>query len=131
MAWICRRFGSGDGTPHFPHKDDYQQCFGIATRLSDDSGYVELETEGVALAFATEALSRNNVGNIFATSRVGGKAPAMEIAFVTDDVHAAFQKAVDHGAVAVSKPEEKPWGQTVAYVRDLNGFLVELATPLA
>jgi lactoylglutathione lyase len=23
-----------------------------------------------------------------------------------------------------------PWGQTVAYVRDNNGFLVELCTPM-
>ena len=24
-----------------------------------------------------------------------------------------------------------PWGQTIAYVADVNGFLVELCTPLA
>jgi hypothetical protein len=24
----------------------------------------------------------------------------------------------------------KPWGQTVAYLRDINGVLVELATPM-
>jgi lactoylglutathione lyase len=30
----------------------------------------------------------------------------------------------------VMKPTVKPWGQTVAYVRDLNGTLVELGTPV-
>jgi len=30
----------------------------------------------------------------------------------------------------VSEPETKPWGQTVAYVRDRNGFLVELCSPM-
>jgi len=24
-----------------------------------------------------------------------------------------------------------PWGQTIAYVADINGFLVELCTPMA
>ncbi len=32
------------------------------------------------------------------------------------------------GAVAVAPPAHKPWGQTVSYVRDLNGVLVEIAT---
>jgi hypothetical protein len=27
--------------------------------------------------------------------------------------------------------DEKPWGQVVAYVRDLNGYLVEICTPMA
>lgn len=26
-------------------------------------------------------------------------------------------------------PERQPWGQTVSYVRDPDGFLVELCTP--
>jgi lactoylglutathione lyase len=28
-------------------------------------------------------------------------------------------------------PKKKPWGQTVAYVRDLDGFLVEICTSVA
>ena len=27
--------------------------------------------------------------------------------------------------------EVMPWGQTIAYVADINGFLVELCTPMA
>jgi uncharacterized glyoxalase superfamily protein PhnB len=49
---------------------------------------------------------------------------------VTDDVQAAFDKAVAAGAVVVTKPTKKPWGQIVGYVRDNNGFLVELCTPI-
>jgi hypothetical protein len=30
----------------------------------------------------------------------------------------------------VQPPEQMPWGQTVAYVADLDGFLVELCTPM-
>ena len=34
------------------------------------------------------------------------------------------------GARLVQAPEAMPWGQTVAYVADLEGFLVELCTPV-
>jgi uncharacterized glyoxalase superfamily protein PhnB len=34
------------------------------------------------------------------------------------------------GATAVSEPAVKPWGQTVAHLRDKDGHLVALGTPL-
>ena len=34
------------------------------------------------------------------------------------------------GAIVVAPPTTKPWGQTVAYVRDLEGMLVEICTPV-
>ena len=61
---------------------------------------------------------------------VGKKAAAFEIGFVTKDVESAFNKAVKAGAKAVSKPSTKPWGQVVSYVRDCNGFLVEICSPM-
>jgi len=45
-------------------------------------------------------------------------------------VAAAYRRAVDAGAVSVVAPDARPWGQVVAYVRDLNGVLVELCTPM-
>lgn len=50
---------------------------------------------------------------------------------MTDAVEAAFDRAVSAGAVAVKRPERKPWGQLVGYVRDSNGFLVEICSPVA
>jgi uncharacterized glyoxalase superfamily protein PhnB len=49
---------------------------------------------------------------------------------VSDDVAGAYARAVAAGAAAVQEPRQKPWGQTVGYVRDLNGVLVELCSPL-
>jgi uncharacterized glyoxalase superfamily protein PhnB len=46
-------------------------------------------------------------------------------------VQAAVQKALAAGARLVQAPEQMPWGQTVAYVADLNDALVELCTPVA
>ena len=58
-------------------------------------------------------------------------AAGFEIAFVTDDPEAAYRKALAAGAGAVKPPALKPWGQTVGYVRDLNGCLIELCSPVA
>jgi lactoylglutathione lyase len=49
---------------------------------------------------------------------------------VTHNVQAAYDRAVEEGAAAVSPPQTKPWGQDVAYVRDPDGNLVELASPV-
>ena len=56
--------------------------------------------------------------------------PAFEVCFVTDDVPGAFSRALEAGAAELSAPQTKPWGQEVAYVRDLEGNLVELASPV-
>lgn len=60
-----------------------------------------------------------------------GKPPlGFEIALVTIDVAGLYARPVKEGARSVSAPEVKPWGQTVAYLRDENGFLVELCSPM-
>jgi uncharacterized glyoxalase superfamily protein PhnB len=59
----------------------------------------------------------------------GAQAPAFEVCFVSDDVQASFDRAVEQGAQAVTPPQTKPWGQDVAYVRDADGNLVEIASP--
>jgi len=108
----------------------YARAFGLQARFVHDSGtYGELDTGATVLAFAAEALADENGVEITAT-RPEARAPAMEVALVTDDVADAYARAVAAGATAQTPPARKPWGQTVAYVRDLNGFLVELCSPV-
>ena len=92
-------------------------------------GYVILYVKDVSasLAFYEKAfgLSRRFYNDD------NGKAPlGFEIALVTPDVPALYARAVKAGATVVSKPETKPWGQTVACLRDTDGHIVELCTPL-
>jgi lactoylglutathione lyase len=105
----------------------YERAFGIKRRFIYETGqYAEMETGATALAFADEAGPSS--GQVFEKNRPDKKAPGAEVAFIVDDVPKAFARAIKEGAVAVAEPMEKPWGQTVAYVRDLDGFLVELCT---
>lgn len=41
-----------------------------------------------------------------------------------------FRASQDAGARAYVDPVEKPWGQTVSYLIDPAGILLELATPM-
>lgn len=108
----------------------YGRAFGFKARFVHEGGdYAELETGATVLAFASRELARSN-GVKFQAKVPEGLSPAMEVGFVTDDVAGAFARAVEAGATAVVQPKQKPWGQTVGYVRDLNGFLVELCTPV-
>jgi uncharacterized glyoxalase superfamily protein PhnB len=88
-----------------------------------------METGATALAFATEKLAASN-GVVTRQNRPNADAAAAEIAFVSRDVPSAFANAVAAGASAYKEPQTKPWGQVVAYVRDNNGFLVEICSPM-
>ncbi|MGE4529162.1 MAG: VOC family protein [Rhodospirillaceae bacterium] len=108
----------------------YERAFGLSQRMITECGnFAEMDTGDTALAFASEALLEGeNLG--YRPLRPGDAPPGAEIALVTQDVPAGLERAVAAGAALVKTPEDKPWGQTVAYVRDLHGFLVELCTPV-
>jgi catechol 2,3-dioxygenase-like lactoylglutathione lyase family enzyme len=106
----------------------YERAFGMKRRfVSEKQEYGELEGDA-PLAFAQESFVRSN-GLEFQPARKEAPAPPFEVVLVYDDVAAAVGRAVEAGAKLVSEPKQKPWGQTVAYVKDPNGVLVELCTP--
>lgn len=55
----------------------------------------------------------------------------IELGIVTDNVEDLVDKVWEFNGVIVEQPTIKPWGQTVSYVRDLDGFLIEICTPHA
>lgn len=108
----------------------YERAFGLTRRFVHESSmYAEMETGETALAFAANEEAEAN--NLAIRPNLSTDQPAgFELCFVTKDVAAAFHRACEVGATPVVSPTNKPWGQTVAYVRDLHGCLVELATPI-
>ena len=111
----------------------YEKAFGLARRFfHDDHGkaYGELETGTTRLAFASIALAEEHLKQKIVAAAPGNSPLGVEIALTTPDVAVLFQRAVKAGAIAIGEPTTKPWGQTVAYVRDNSGFLVEICTPM-
>lgn len=108
----------------------YASAFALHRRFVDDSGmYAEMETGATALAFAHHSMATAN-GLGIKEAAPGTDAPPIEIAFVTDAPDAAFDHAVEHGATVIRAIEEKPWGQRVGHLRDLNGVIVEICSPM-
>ena len=111
----------------------YEKAFGLSRRFfHDDNGkaYGELETGAARVAFASLDLINTHLKQEVVVASPEKAPLGFEVAFVTADVPALFARAIAAGAMAVSEPATKPWGQTVAYLRDCNGCLVELCTPM-
>ena len=106
----------------------YEAAFGLKRRFVHESNlYAEMDTGDTVLAFAGNEAAEMN-GLAISPNDPKGPAAGWEICFVTEDVSAAFERAVSNGSQPVSTPQEKPWGQTVSYVRDLDGCIVEIAS---
>lgn len=109
--------------------DFYERAFGLTRRFVHESGsYAELETGTTALAFAQEDFTPSK--EHFTLNRATSRAAGAEVGLVTSNVREAYDHALAQGALSVLPPMEKPWGQTVSYVRDNNGFLVEICSPM-
>ncbi len=108
----------------------YEQAFSLKRKFIHEAGdYGEMETGSTILAFASHELAiSNDIG--FKKNITRGNPPNFEIVFISDNVKSAYEQALKNGAIAVKNPEEKPWGQIVGYVKDLNGFLIEIASPM-
>ena len=109
----------------------YSQAFGLEAGFMDAEGkqYGEMATGDTKLGFVNHKTASSH-GFSYEQMELIKTPAAFEIGFVTSDVKGAFEKAVQNGAMPVSQPETKPWGQTVSYVRDCNGFLVEICSPM-
>lgn len=108
-------------------------AFGLAQRfITPEGDYGELDTGDTTLAFASTALASSNLDQAGGFTRLSAAVapPAVSITLTADDVGAAVASALAAGALPYVEPMEKPWGQTVAYVVDPNGLLVELATAM-
>jgi lactoylglutathione lyase len=107
----------------------YEKAFSLQQKFMHESKqYAEMETGQTALAFASHEMLKENGSNIFVGELT--RPSGFEIAFITDDVPTAYKNALEAGCSPMQEPTQKPWGQTVAFVRDLNGSLVELCTAI-
>jgi uncharacterized glyoxalase superfamily protein PhnB len=91
--------------------------------------YAEMETGGTALAFAHQSMAEANGVEMSPLSR-SASAPPIQVCFVSEQPERDFAHAVAHGATEVRAVEEKPWGQRVGHLRDLNGAAVEICSPM-
>ena len=110
----------------------YKEAFGFETRFLHESGqYGELKTGETTLAFASHSMGEMTLGSHYQKVDPMASPLGIELAFVTEDVAGAYARAVSAGAVSMSPPASKPWGQVVAYVRSQEGSLIEICSPMS
>lgn len=109
----------------------YETAFGLTRKfVSPENDYGELLVGETTLSFASIALAKSNLSAGFTESNLANKPFGIEIGFTTENVEETIKKAKEAGAIITENPKTKPWGQTVAYLRDIDGFLIEICTPM-
>ncbi|NIR32490.1 MAG: VOC family protein [Gammaproteobacteria bacterium] len=105
----------------------YTQMLGL--ELAHRSGpFAQMQTGTTRLAFCTrEAMAQTLDFRILPPAN---SAPAFELGFKVDDVDAAYKELTGKGVPSVAAPADRPWGQRTAYVRDPDGYLIELVQDL-
>ncbi len=109
----------------------YTKAFGFEQKfITPEKDYGELISGGTTIAFGSIELGKSNFKKGFQEMSLNKKPFGIELALTTETIEKDFQRALDHGATLYSAVEEKPWGQKVGYLRDLNGCLIEVCTPI-
>ncbi len=94
---------------------------------TEDGRYAQLATGDVALAFAA-ASAITELGLPMKTMSNDTPAAPVQFAFEAEDVALAIEQFVAAGGIVVNQPETRPWGQVVAHLRDINGFIIEIGS---
>lgn len=109
----------------------YEKAFGFERKfLTEELDYGEMHSGETTIAFASKQLANSNLSNGFMVAKQNEKPFPIEMGFTTDDVEGTVDKAIEYGGKLEEPMKSKPWGQKVAYIRDNNGFLLEICTPM-
>ena len=113
----------------------YENAFGFERGTIVKEGgivyYAELKSGETTIAFASYEMGKMNFDDKYKKVTPKGNPVGIELVFVDDDVEASTNRAVEAGAKLIAKPTEKPWGQTVSYVRSIEGTLIEICSPIS
>lgn len=108
----------------------YKEAFGFELKfITSEEDYAEIETGETTLSFAYYSVAKFNEIKM-SKSTISEIYLPFELTFVTLNIQDDFQRVVNSGAKIIKEPSQKPWGQIVGYVQDINGFLIEICTPV-
>ncbi|MEM6361850.1 MAG: VOC family protein [Bacteroidota bacterium] len=109
----------------------YKKAFGFEQKfLTPENDYGEIRSGSTTISFANFKLGNSNFQKGFTESKLSEKPFGVELAFTTSEVEKVMKNAIASGAVLLEETVTKPWGQKVGYLRDLNGFIIEICTPI-
>lgn len=122
LARIIRHVPDARATADF-----YARAFGLSEKLALGEDYIAMETGETVLGFARQGFFERETGLHIGAPHGDS---SQEIALEVPDVAAAHAHAMAAGAEEVLAPVDKAWGQTISYLRDPDGALVQLCSPI-
>ncbi len=95
-----------------------------------DDAYAEFKSGGAHLAIFERKLMAQVVGTLGLPAHPGGQ-DTFCLSLSTQDVDARYRELVEKGVEGVTEPQDRPeWGIRTAHIRDPDGNLIELNSPL-
>lgn len=105
----------------------YAELFGFEERRRMGP-YGELDTGNTTLAFSERAfVAEHLLGEL---PEAGQGSSEIGVVVERERVQTLYSTAIASGCTAIKPPAEQPWGQLVSYVRDLDGHLLEICSPV-
>lgn len=109
----------------------YERAFGFKRKfVTPEKDYGEIFSGETTISFAQVGLAKSNLPKGFQQAVPQAKPFGIELGFVVEDVQEVVDQVVACGGACYQPTVVKHWGQTVAYVRDINGFLLEICTAI-
>ncbi len=113
--------------------DFYTKVFGIKVLFKMDLGthwWLEMNSGVTHLSFASEKQAMEFTQGKLHRNRKAAVPAAIALTMRVKDLQAALQRATTAGGVVVAPPKQQPWGLVEARVRDPDGVLVAVVSPV-
>lgn len=108
----------------------YKTAFGMEISMYDPAyDFGILNMEGGSIGIASNHSGELMMPGKFPSSK-NGHPDGVEIALYSEDVEADYKKAIDAGAGSLSEPRQMEWGQTVAYVKSIEGTIIGICSEM-
>jgi lactoylglutathione lyase len=109
----------------------YRDVMGFTPTFGDEKDvYADFDTGSGSLALFVRSFMAQEVGTPSDPAEKGGQ-DRIALIFGVENVDAACQELREKGVTLVTQPEDHPdWGIRTAHLRDPDGNLIEINTPL-
>ncbi len=109
----------------------YEDGLGLKRKfITPEKDYGEVLSGPTTIAFAQLSLAQSNLTKGFNSSNLSNAPFGVELGFTTEEPEKIVRQAIQAGAELYEPMTIKPWGQQVAYLRDIDGFLIEICTSM-
>lgn len=108
----------------------YRTALGAELSFYDENlGFAEISFNGSKVGISSHKAGKYMMPDSYDAPEDANPS-SIELAFFCDDVQESYDKALSHGAQSLAAPKKMDWGQTVAYVKSIEGTVIGLCSEI-